>query len=187
MRLSVGDQHSRFLSILTRFGGYYHCFGVPKRFPWLLNPKVLLRVGHQQSRFWPIMARFMDYYSLFWGPGVISTVDEHRGASTCRLSTLAVLADYGRFMDYYSLISGPSAISLVNKPRGAFMYRSSKVLGLSVSGLFYGLLLTVLGSQSDFHGCRAPRCAYVLVVKTRNLGQFWPVSWTITPYFGVPE
>ena len=95
-------------------------------------------------------------------------IDEHRGASMCWSSTLVVLADSGRFMDYYSLISGPSAISLVNKPRGAFMYRSSKVLGLSVSGLFYGLLLTVLGSQSDFHGCRAPRCAYVLVINTRS-------------------
>src|SRR3954469_23508489 len=42
-----------------------HCFGVPKRFPWLLNPKVRLPVGHQQSQFWPILARFLDYYSVF--------------------------------------------------------------------------------------------------------------------------
>ena len=71
-----------------------------------------LRVGHQQSQFLPILARFVDYYSLFRGPGVISTIDEPRVALTCRLSTLAVLAD---------------------------------------SGPFRGLLLTVLGSQSDFH------------------------------------
>ena len=73
---------------------------------------VSLRVGHQHSQFWPILAHFVDYYSLFWGPGVISTIDEPRGAFTCRSSTLTVLAD---------------------------------------SGPFHGLLLTVLGSQSDFH------------------------------------
>ena len=69
-----------------------HCFGVPKRFTLLLNPKVCLRVGHQHSQFWPILARFVDYYSLFWGPGVISMIDEHRGASMCRSSTLAFFA-----------------------------------------------------------------------------------------------
>ena len=75
------------------------------------EPKVRLRVGHQQLQFGPILARFMDYYSLFRGPGVISTIDEPRVALTCRLSTLAVLAN---------------------------------------SGLFRGLLFTVLGSRSDF-------------------------------------
>ena len=40
-------------------------FGVPKRFPWLSNPKVHLRVGHQHSQFWPILARFVDYYYSF--------------------------------------------------------------------------------------------------------------------------
>ena len=89
-----------------------HRFGVPERFPWLLNPKVHSRVSHQRSQFRPILACFVDYYSLFWGPGVISTVNEPRGAFTCWSSTLTVLAD---------------------------------------SGPFRGLLLTVLGSRSDFH------------------------------------
>ena len=53
-----------------------HRFGVPERFPWLLNPKVRLSVGHQQSQFWPILARSVDYYLLFWGPRVISMINE---------------------------------------------------------------------------------------------------------------
>ena len=73
-----------------------------------------LRVGHQQSQFGPILAHFLDYYSMFWGPGVISTIDEPRGAFTSRSLTLAVFVD---------------------------------------SDPFRGLLLTVLGPQSDFHGC----------------------------------
>ena len=79
-----------------------------------MNPGVRLHVGHQHSQFWPSLARFVDYYSLFWGPRVISTINEPRGALTGWLSTLAVFVD-----------SDPC----------------------------HGLLLTVLGPQSDFHGC----------------------------------
>ena len=63
-----------------------------------------------------------------------------------------------RFVDYYSLFWGPGVISTINEPLSAFTCRSSLILGLSDSGLFHGLLLTVLGSQNAFHGCRIPRC-----------------------------
>src|SRR3954468_6001388 len=62
-----------------------------------MNPELRLRVGHQHPQFLPILARIMDYYSLFWCPGVIPTIDEPRGAFTCRSSTLVVLADSGPF------------------------------------------------------------------------------------------
>ena len=91
-----------------------------------MNPGVRLRVGHQNSPFWLILARFVDYYSLFWGPGEISTIDESRGALTCRSSTVVVLAD-----------SGP--------------FRGLLLAVLADSGPFRGLLLTVLVSRSDFH------------------------------------
>ena len=82
--------HGRLLTILAGFG-------VPERFSRLTIPMVCLRAGHQHSQFWPILARFVDYYSLFWGLGVISTIDEPKGALTCRSSTLAVLVDSGPF------------------------------------------------------------------------------------------
>ena len=69
---------------------------------------------------------------------------------------------------------------MINEPQGALMCRSLTLTVLADSGPFLGLLLTILGSQSDFRGCRTPRCAYVLVVKTRSLGRFWPFLWTIT-------
>ena len=56
-----------------------------------------------------------------------------------------------RFMDYYSLFWGPGVISMINEPWGAFTCRSSTLAVLADSGLFLGLLLTVLGSRSDFH------------------------------------
>ena len=85
--------------------------------------------NHSLGRFWPVSWTL----TLFWGIGVISTIDEPRGAYMCRSSTLAVFGD---------------------------------------SDLFHGLLITILESQSDFHGCRIPRSAYVLVVRTRSVGRF---------------
>ena len=78
-------------------------------------------------------------------------------------------------------------ISTIQEPQDAFKCRSSTLTVIVDFDPFRGLLATVLWSQSVFHGCRTPRCAYVLVVKTRSLGRFWPVSWTIVHYFSVPE
>ena len=110
-----------------------------------------LRAGHQHSQFWPILARFMANYSLFWGPGVISMINEPRGAFMCRSSTLTVLADLGRFMEYYSMFWGPGVISTINEPWGGITCRSATLKVLADSGPFHGLLLNVLGSRSDFH------------------------------------
>ena len=55
-----------------------------------------------------------------------------------------------RFVDYYSPFWGPEAISIVAKPQGALTCRLSALAVLADSGLFRGLLLTVLGFRSDF-------------------------------------
>ena len=56
-----------------------------------------------------------------------------------------------RILDYYPLFWGPEEISIVVEPQGALMRQSSTLAGLADSGPFCGLLLTVLGSRSDFH------------------------------------
>ena len=58
-----------------------------------------------------------------------------------------------RFMHYYSAFWGPEAISTIDEPRCAFMCLSSTLTVLANSDMFRGLLLTVLGSRSDFHSC----------------------------------
>ena len=58
-----------------------------------------------------------------------------------------------RFMDYYSPFWCPKAISMVVEPQGAFTCRSSTNAVWADSGPILGLLLTVLGSQSEFHSC----------------------------------
>ena len=45
------------------------------------------------GRFWPVSWAITQ----FWGPEVISMIDEHRGAFTCRSPTLTILADSGTF------------------------------------------------------------------------------------------
>ena len=55
------------------------------------------------------------------------------------------------FVYYYSLFWGPGVISTINEPEGALTCRSSTLTDLADSGTFRGLLLTVLGSRSDFH------------------------------------
>ena len=88
-------------------------------------------------------------------------------------------------MDYYSPFWGPEAISIVVEPQAVLTCWSSTLAVLADSGPFHGLLLTVLGPQSDFHGCRTPRCANVSVINNHNLGRFWPVSWTTTLFWGL--
>ena len=55
-----------------------------------------------------------------------------------------------RFVDYYSSFLGPEAISIVVEPQGVLTCWSSTLAVLADSGPFHGLLLTVLGSQSDY-------------------------------------
>ena len=56
-----------------------------------------------------------------------------------------------RFVDYYSLFWGPGVSPMIDEPQGALTCPSSTLAVLAESGPFSGLLLTVLGSWSDFH------------------------------------
>ena len=56
-----------------------------------------------------------------------------------------------RFMDYYSPFSGTNTINMVVEPLDALKCQPSILIVLTDSGAFLGLLLTVLGSQRDFH------------------------------------
>ena len=67
------------------------------------------------------------------------------------------------------------------------MGRSSTLIVFANSGLFCGLLLTVLGSQSIFHDWWTLRCAYWSVTNTRSFGWFLPVLWAIAHWLWVAE
>ena len=110
-----------------------------------------LRVGYQHSQFGPILVHFMHYYSPFWGPRAIPRLTIP-GVHLCVGHQHSQFwLTLPRFMVYYSLFWGPGAISIIDAPRGAFTCRSPAIVILFDSGLFRGLLFTILGSQSYFH------------------------------------
>ena len=74
--------------------------------------------------------QFPGILLTFWGPGVISMINDSRGAFTCRSSTLTVLSILARFMIYYSLFWCPGVISTINESRGAFTCRSLTITAL---------------------------------------------------------
>ena len=118
-----------------------------------------LRAGHQHLQFWPILARFVDYYSLFWGPEVISIVVEPQGALTCRSSTLAVLADSGPFCGLLLTVFGvPKRFPWLSYPKVCLRVgrQDSQIVPILARFLDY---YSVMGSLSDFHDRRTPRCA----------------------------
>ena len=86
----------RFVRFSARSWTTTHRFGVPTLFQWLSNPTcayVMVVKTHCLSRFRPVSWTITQ----FWGSQVISTIDEPRGAFTCRSSTLTILADSGPF------------------------------------------------------------------------------------------
>ena len=77
-------------------------------------------------------------------------IDDPMSAFTCPSSTLTVLANSDPFVDYYSPFWGPETISIVVEPQDALMCQPSTIPILADSCPFHGLLLTNLGSLSDF-------------------------------------
>ena len=150
----------------------------------MTNPWVRLRVGHQDSqfcRFWSVSCTITH---RFGDPERFPRLTIPRLSLRVRRQHSKFWPILTRLVDYYSPFWCPEVISIVVESQGALTCRSSTLEVLADSGLFHGLLLTVLGSRSDFHGCRTPWCAYVLVINTRSFGRFRPVSWTITHRFG---
>ena len=81
-----------------------------------------------------------------------------------------------RFMDYYLLFWCLGVISTIDEPQGTLTCRSSTLILLDDSGPFCGLLLTVLGSRSDFHDLQTQRCAYVSVINTYSV-DYYSLFW----------
>ena len=73
---------------------------------------------------------------------------------------------------------------MVVELQGALTCQSSTIAVLADSGPFRELLLTVLGSRSDFHSRSTPRCAYVSVVNTRSFADSDPFRGLLLTILG---
>ena len=100
------------------------------------------------GRFWPVLwtvtHRFavLECFPRLTKPGVRLRVGHEHSPFW------PILA---RLVDYYSLFWGLEVISTIDEPRGVLTCRSSTLTILADSCPFHALLLSVLGSQSDFH------------------------------------
>ena len=95
MRLRVGYQHSRFLSILTRVVDCYSPFWGPKAISMVVEPQGALKCRSSTITVWADSGPFLGLLLSYGGPETISIVVEPQGALTCRSSTFIVLADSG--------------------------------------------------------------------------------------------
>src|SRR3989337_1438324 len=186
VRLCVRRQHSQFWPILTRFLDYYPPFGGPEAISIVVEPQGVLTCW---SSTLAVLADSGPFHGLLLT--VLGSQSDFHGCRTPRCAYESVINNHslGRFWPVswtITLFWGLGVISRIEEPRGMFTCRSSTLTYLADSCPFRALLLSVLVTQSDFHGCRTPRCAYVSVINNHSLGRFWPVSWTIT-CFGVPE
>ena len=169
MRLRVDHQHSRFLSILTCFVDYYSPFWGPEAISIVVELPGVLTCWSSTITVWANSGPFLGLL-LYFGvsesfPRLMNTGVRLRvGHQHSHIRPILVC-----FMHYYSGFWGPRAISTIDDPQVEFTCPSSTLKVLANSDPFRGLLLTVLGSQSDFHGCRTPRCAYVSVIKTASV------------------
>ena len=151
MRLCVGYEHSQFWPILTRFVDYYSLF-------W--GPRVISTINEPRCAF---TCRSLTLIVLAdYGPfrGLLLIVLVSRSDSTINKLGVHLRVAHqhsrfwpilNRFKDYYSLSWGPGVMSTSNKPQRAVKCRSSALTILADSGTFCALLLTVVGSRSDFH------------------------------------
>ena len=146
-------QHSQFWPILARFMEYYSLFWGPKAISMVLELQGAVTCRLSTIIVWADSGPFLglllyfgvsELFPLLTNPGVRLRV----GHQHSHIPPILV-----RFVHYYSTFWGPRAISTIDQPRGAFMCTSSTLTILANSDLFRGLLLTVLGSHSDFHRC----------------------------------
>ena len=144
-------QHSQFCPILTSFVDYYSPFWGPEAISIVVEPQgVLTRwsstlaVLADSGPFLRLLIFFgvSESFPRLMNPGVRLRV----GHQHSHIRPILV-----RFVHYYSAFWGPRAISTIDEPW--FTCPSSTLTVLANSDLFRGLLLTVLGSRSDFHSC----------------------------------
>ena len=107
-------------------------------------------INRKFGRFWPVSwtvtQRFGDLerFLRFMNPGVRLFVSRQYS----QFDPILIC-----FVDYYSPFWGLEAISIVLEPQHMLTCWSSTLAVLVDFGLFHGLLLTVLGSRSDFRSC----------------------------------
>ena len=153
VRLHVGHQHSQFWPFLTRFMDYYSPFWGPKAISMVVDLQGALMCGSSTIIVWVDSCPFLGLLPYFGVSESFPRLTNPRVRLRVGHQHSHIWPNRVRFVHYYSVFWRPRGISMIDEPRGAFMCLSSTLTVLANSDMFHGLLLTVLGSRSDFHSC----------------------------------
>ena len=153
MCLRVGHQHSQFWPILARFMDYYSPFWGPKAISMVVELQGALTCRSSTITVWADSGPFLGLLLYFGVSESFPRLTNPRVRLRVGHQHSHIWPNRVRFVHYYSVFWRPRGISTIDEPRGAFMCLSSTLTVLANSDMFRGLLLTVLGSRSDFHSC----------------------------------
>ena len=153
MCLRVGHQHSQFWPILARFMDYYSPFWGPKAISMVVELQGALTCRSSTITVWADSGPFLGLLLYFGVSESFPRLTNPRVRLRVGHQHSHIWPNRVRFVHYYSVFWRPRGISTIDEPRGAFMCLSSTIIVLANSDIFRGLLLTVLGSRSDFHSC----------------------------------
>ena len=142
--LRVGHQHSQFWLILARFLDYYSSFWGPEAISIIVEPQGPLT---RRSSTMAVLADSGPFRGL-----LLTSLGSRRVRLRVGHQHSQLWPILTHFLDYYSPFWGREAISIIVEPQGLLTCRSSTLAVLADSGPFDGLLLTVFGSRSGFHG-----------------------------------
>ena len=149
MRLCVRCQHSQFWPNQTCFVDYYSPFWGPEAISIVVEPQ---GVRTSWSSTLPVLADSGPFHR-FWVPKRFPWLSNSKVSLRVGHQQSQFGPILAHFLDYYSLFWGLGVISMIDKPRGMFTCPSSTLTILADSSPFRGILLAVLGSQSDFRSC----------------------------------
>ena len=127
MRLRVGYQHSRFLSILTRFVDCYSPFWGPKAISMVVEPQGALKCRSSTITVWADSVPFIGLLPSFGVPESFPRLTNPGVRLRIGHQHSWFLSILTRFVDYYSPFWGPEEISIVVEPQGALTCMSSTI------------------------------------------------------------
>ena len=151
--LRVGHQHSQFWPILARFMDYYSPFWGPKAISMVVELQGALTCRSSTITVWADSGPFLGLLLYFGVSESFPRLTNPRELLRVGYQHSHIWPNRVRFVHYDSMFWRPRGISTIDEPRGSFMCPSSTLTVLANSDGFRGLLLTVLGSRSDFHSC----------------------------------
>ena len=171
VRLRVHRQHSQFWPILTRFVDYYSPFCGPEAISIVVEPQVAVMCRSSTLAVLADSGPFRGLLLTILGPKRFPRLTNPEVRLRVGHQHSWFLSILVRFVHYYLPFFDPRVISTIDDPRGAFTCPSATLTVLANSDPFRGLLLTVLGSRSDFQDLRTQGCVYVSVINTRSFAR----------------